>query len=135
MAETVLPGSVARRCVRMVHGMGLHVGGVDLRRRPDGGWVCFEVNPSPAFTFFANRRPGNRSAARSQSYLFRLPVAEVLQALTGFPQSWREASRAPSAMAWNLAQTMSGSTRERPANVPNPQSVPASTFSRPTKRA
>ena len=40
------------------------------------------------------------------------------------------ASCAPSAMAWNLAQTISGWRRP-----PSPQSVPAITFSRPTRLA
>ena len=32
--------------------MGLFVAGIDLRRTPSGEWCCFEVNPSPAFTFY-----------------------------------------------------------------------------------
>jgi D-alanine-D-alanine ligase-like ATP-grasp enzyme len=32
--------------------MGLPVAGIDLRHAPDERWVCFEVNPSPAFTFY-----------------------------------------------------------------------------------
>ncbi|HEX8858704.1 MAG TPA: RimK domain-containing protein ATP-grasp [Actinomycetes bacterium] len=47
------PGDdVAERWVRLTAGMGLHVAGIDLRLRPDGAWVCFEVNPSPAFSFY-----------------------------------------------------------------------------------
>ncbi|MFC7543867.1 hypothetical protein ACFQU2_36610 [Siccirubricoccus deserti] len=26
--------------------------GIDLKRRRDGSWVCFEVNPSPGFSWF-----------------------------------------------------------------------------------
>src|SRR5277367_2021317 len=44
----------------------------------------------------------------------------------------REASFAPSDIARNLAQVIDGTTRENPAKVANPQSVPAITFSRPT---
>ena len=36
----------------MVRAMGLHLAGIDLRQTPEGTWYCFEVNPSPAFTFF-----------------------------------------------------------------------------------
>ena len=25
---------------------------LDLRRTPDGEWYCFEVNPSPGFTYY-----------------------------------------------------------------------------------
>jgi D-alanine-D-alanine ligase-like ATP-grasp enzyme len=32
--------------------MNLLVAGVDLRVRVDNTWVCFEVNPSPGFTWY-----------------------------------------------------------------------------------
>jgi hypothetical protein len=47
-----LPRDVEDRIVRMTRRMNLEVAGVDLRRTPDGDWVCFEVNPSPGFTFY-----------------------------------------------------------------------------------
>ena len=47
-----LPYEVAERCVRMVAGMGLRLAGIDMRRTPAGEWFCFEVNPSPAFTYY-----------------------------------------------------------------------------------
>jgi glutathione synthase/RimK-type ligase-like ATP-grasp enzyme len=47
-----LDPELCERLVRMVSAMGLHMAGVDLRRRFDGGWTCLEVNPSPAFTWF-----------------------------------------------------------------------------------
>ncbi|MEK6287742.1 MAG: alpha-L-glutamate ligase [Acidobacteriota bacterium] len=47
-----LPEHVGRQLVALVHGMNLLVAGVDLRRTPDGSWVCFEVNPSPGFTWY-----------------------------------------------------------------------------------
>jgi len=30
----------------------LAVAGIDLRRTPEDEWYCFEVNPSPAFSFY-----------------------------------------------------------------------------------
>jgi glutathione synthase/RimK-type ligase-like ATP-grasp enzyme len=54
LAPAVLPDDIAMRCRVMSAGMGLHVAGIDLRRTPDGRWVCFEVNPSPAFVFYEN---------------------------------------------------------------------------------
>jgi hypothetical protein len=45
------------------------------------------------------------------------------------------ASRAPSVMAWNLAQVIFASTFAMPAPVPKPQSEPAMTFSWPTSWA
>jgi glutathione synthase/RimK-type ligase-like ATP-grasp enzyme len=48
-----LPDDLSQRCVDMVSAMGLEFGGVDLRRTPDSRWYCFEVNPSPGFTYFS----------------------------------------------------------------------------------
>lgn len=47
-----LPEFVAERCVRLARTLGLGLAGIDLRLTPDGDWVCFEVNPSPAFPYF-----------------------------------------------------------------------------------
>ena len=48
LAPFELPDSVGKQLVKLAHGMNLLVAGVDLRRTPEGSWVCFEVNPSPA---------------------------------------------------------------------------------------
>jgi hypothetical protein len=51
-----LPGEVEDRCRRLAASMQLFVAGIDLRRGcADGEWYCFEVNPSPAFTYYENR--------------------------------------------------------------------------------
>jgi glutathione synthase/RimK-type ligase-like ATP-grasp enzyme len=47
-----LPDDVATRCTSLATALQLPVAGIDLRRSPDGGWHCFEVNPSPAFTYY-----------------------------------------------------------------------------------
>jgi glutathione synthase/RimK-type ligase-like ATP-grasp enzyme len=52
VVEATLPDEIAERCRAAARGMGLHVAGFDLRQSPDGRWVCFEVNPSPAFSFY-----------------------------------------------------------------------------------
>jgi glutathione synthase/RimK-type ligase-like ATP-grasp enzyme len=52
LAPTALPEDVASRCRAMAAAMGLSVAGIDLRRTPGRKWVCFEVNPSPAFVFY-----------------------------------------------------------------------------------
>ena len=46
------PAEIAQKCRALAFGLGLHLAGVDLRRTPAGRWVCFEANPSPAFTFY-----------------------------------------------------------------------------------
>jgi glutathione synthase/RimK-type ligase-like ATP-grasp enzyme len=52
MRGVELPSDLAAQCLRVVADLGLVVGGVDLRRTPEGEYYCFEVNPSPAFTFY-----------------------------------------------------------------------------------
>jgi hypothetical protein len=53
IAPCCLPGELAGRCRRLAASLGLDLAGIDLRRTPEGEWYCFEVNPSPAFTFYA----------------------------------------------------------------------------------
>ncbi len=52
MTPTDLPTTIAESCVAMTRGMDLYLSGIDLRYTPAGEWYCFEVNPSPGFTFF-----------------------------------------------------------------------------------
>lgn len=47
-----LEPELASRCCRLAADLGLLFAGVDLRRSPEGRWYCFEVNPSPGFTFY-----------------------------------------------------------------------------------
>ncbi|MEU4077860.1 alpha-L-glutamate ligase [Streptomyces venezuelae] len=52
LAPYHLPAETARRCVELAAALGLPLAGVDLRRTPDGSWVCFEVNPMPAYSYY-----------------------------------------------------------------------------------
>jgi hypothetical protein len=47
-----LPYEIEERCRRLAAALQLPVAGIDLRRSPDGEWYCFEVNPSPVFTYY-----------------------------------------------------------------------------------
>jgi len=47
-----LPIDVAERCFALSRALSLPLAGIDLRRAPDGRWFCFEVNPSPGFTYY-----------------------------------------------------------------------------------
>lgn len=47
-----MPKEIAEQCVRMTADMGLYLSGVDLRVTEDGRYYCFEVNPSPAFSWY-----------------------------------------------------------------------------------
>jgi glutathione synthase/RimK-type ligase-like ATP-grasp enzyme len=44
--------AIAERCRSLSREMGLVVAGIDLRQTPSGEWYCFEVNPSPGFSFY-----------------------------------------------------------------------------------
>ena len=52
MAPVELPAEVGERCRLLVERLGLAFAGLDLRCTPEGIWYCFEVNPSPAYSFF-----------------------------------------------------------------------------------
>jgi hypothetical protein len=43
------------RCIALSRHLDLPLAGIDLRITPDGDVVCFEVNPSPAFSFYEGR--------------------------------------------------------------------------------
>jgi glutathione synthase/RimK-type ligase-like ATP-grasp enzyme len=73
LAVAEIPLAIADRCRAAARAMRLSVAGIDLRRTPDDRWVCFEVNPSPAFTFYehATGQPIGAAIAR---LLIRLDV-------------------------------------------------------------
>ncbi|CAM5686635.1 alpha-L-glutamate ligase [Streptomyces tanashiensis] len=52
LAPLDLPPDIARRCAELAAALGLPLAGIDLRRTPDGAWVCFEVNPMPAYSYY-----------------------------------------------------------------------------------
>ena len=54
-----LPSDVAERSVSLAHALNLPLAGIDLRRTPDDSWYCFEVNPSPCFSYY-ERHTGQR---------------------------------------------------------------------------
>jgi len=64
VARTLDP-SLARQCRKLSRDLGLVVAGLDLRESPDGAWYCFEVNPSPGFSYFQARtgQPIDRAIA------------------------------------------------------------------------
>jgi glutathione synthase/RimK-type ligase-like ATP-grasp enzyme len=66
LAPTCLPADLDDRCRSMSATMGLLFAGIDLRRTPSGVWYCFEVNPSPGFTYYeaATGQPITAAVAR-----------------------------------------------------------------------
>jgi glutathione synthase/RimK-type ligase-like ATP-grasp enzyme len=73
-APALLPDIVAQRCVHVATALGLPLAGIDLRRRPDGEYVCFEVNPMPAYTYFESNTG--------------LPIADAVARLLGGEQDF-----------------------------------------------
>lgn len=47
-----IPPECEDRCRALAKGVGLIFAGIDLRLTADGEWYCFEVNPSPGFTYY-----------------------------------------------------------------------------------
>ena len=58
-----LPREISDRCVALTRLLGLSLAGIDLRRGRDGRWVCFEVNPSPGYTFYEQATDAGITAA------------------------------------------------------------------------
>lgn len=52
MEPAELPAEVGGRCVRLSEALDLPLCGIDLKRTPAGEWYCFEVNPSPAYSYY-----------------------------------------------------------------------------------
>ncbi|HEX8620829.1 MAG TPA: hypothetical protein VF718_02590 [Allosphingosinicella sp.] len=52
MRPIEIPPELGHRLVRLTAAMGLLVSGIDLRRTKGDEWFCFEVNPSPGFTYY-----------------------------------------------------------------------------------
>jgi glutathione synthase/RimK-type ligase-like ATP-grasp enzyme len=58
-------GELSEKCVELSHALGLGVSGIDLKITPNNEVFCFEVNPSPAFSYYedATGQPIARSIA------------------------------------------------------------------------
>ena len=80
VVATTLPPGVAAQCVAMSQAMGLPLSGIDLRLRPDGEYVCFEVNPMPAFSY-CEAESGLPIAAALAALLMEYVTTQVPMAL------------------------------------------------------
>ena len=66
LVDFELDTDIAERCVQLTGDLGLELAGIDLRMSPDGEFYCFEVNPSPAFSYYEAQtgQPIARAIAR-----------------------------------------------------------------------
>jgi glutathione synthase/RimK-type ligase-like ATP-grasp enzyme len=49
MTSTTLPESIEKACFAVARQLDLVLAGIDLKLTPHGEYICFEVNPAPAF--------------------------------------------------------------------------------------
>jgi hypothetical protein len=70
LRETELDPAVAARCLELADALGLDFAGIDLKLTPDGEVYCFEVNPSPAYSYF-EAHTGQPIAAAVARHLMR----------------------------------------------------------------
>lgn len=66
-----LDDEIAGRCVRLATALGLPFAGIDLKLADDGRVVCFEVNPSPGFSWYESEAGLPISAAVARWLLGR----------------------------------------------------------------
>jgi glutathione synthase/RimK-type ligase-like ATP-grasp enzyme len=72
MRSVDLPATVAERCVALARSLDLPLCGIDLKRTPDEVYYCFEVNPSPAFSYY-QEQTGQPIADAIVAYLAATP--------------------------------------------------------------
>lgn len=72
MQACELAPDVAARCTRLAAGLGLDLAGIDLRLTPAGEAYCFEVNPSPVYSYYESHT-GQPIAAAIARYLAGAP--------------------------------------------------------------
>jgi glutathione synthase/RimK-type ligase-like ATP-grasp enzyme len=66
LREVELSDELAEMCINLAAGLGLAFAGIDLKITPDRRIFCFEVNPSPAFSYYESHtgQPIARAVAR-----------------------------------------------------------------------
>ena len=52
MRTITLPGEIEQKCVALSRELSLPFCGIDFKRTPSGDYFCFEVNPSPAYSYY-----------------------------------------------------------------------------------
>jgi glutathione synthase/RimK-type ligase-like ATP-grasp enzyme len=65
LREVDLSDELAEMCVNLSEGLGLAFAGIDLKITPENRVFCFEVNPSPAFSYYESNtnQPISRAVA------------------------------------------------------------------------
>lgn len=69
MTAYELPATIAERCIALTERLRLPLAGIDLFETETGEYYCFEVNPSPGFSYF-EEHTGQRISAAIADYLY-----------------------------------------------------------------
>lgn len=66
LTPVTLPEDVAKKCIGLAAALQLPFAGIDLFLTEQGQWYCFEVNPSPGFSYFElhTKQPISKTLAR-----------------------------------------------------------------------
>ena len=61
-----LPAKIRKMCFKLTRNLGLTMAGIDLRRTLSNQYYCFEVNPSPGYSYYelGANQPISESLAR-----------------------------------------------------------------------
>jgi hypothetical protein len=79
LREVVLSDELAAKCLRLSRALGLELAGIDLKITPEDEVYCFEVNPSPAFSYYEGNAGQPISAAVARALMQGPPeVAEAM---------------------------------------------------------
>jgi glutathione synthase/RimK-type ligase-like ATP-grasp enzyme len=69
LREVQLTPELSDRCLKLSRSLGLEFAGIDLKITPDDEVFCFEVNPSPAFSYFEHNANQPISEGLAQSLI------------------------------------------------------------------
>jgi glutathione synthase/RimK-type ligase-like ATP-grasp enzyme len=63
MVPIELPPTIEARCFALAKQLNLPLCGIDLKLTPQGEYYCFEVNPSPGYSYFQENSGQNIAQA------------------------------------------------------------------------
>jgi RimK-like ATP-grasp domain len=72
LREVELSSELSERCINLSQALGLPLSGIDLKITPTDDVFCFEVNPSPAFSYYESNTGQPISAAVAQCLIHPL---------------------------------------------------------------
>jgi hypothetical protein len=72
LREVTLSSELSERCLNLSQGLGLPFSGIDLKITPKDEVFCFEVNPSPAFSYYESNTGQPISVAVAQCLIHPL---------------------------------------------------------------